>query len=280
MPTLTQDQLQALEHMRTAGLRLSQESFLNLNVPGVLKGFLSQVQSILQFSSDSLKLEPLKGLTADQHKFLKLVKEVPYSTTTNLMAYRPEGMIKTYLEFLAVLVPTTHHLKSIQSETVQPYAQFLAKFVSDKTFATSARDDQRDLEHREKLVKDVYSKFTHLYGRDQFGGKCKIKDVVHRGQDWALVLQELNECVANVESVDRQQLEQIVTECNDYVRLIVDNLKAEPDRKVSQEMANRLSAHAYNVAREVELFATTYYRVLALVGTVEKTIETMQDSLS
>lgn len=280
MSSLTAEQLQMLQALHLATEEVAQESFLNINVPGFFKNFLTQVQQILQFSGDSLKLAPIKGIKTDQRKFLQLTHSVPYTSTIMLAAYRPEGMIKTYLEFLAVLKPVTEHIKTVQKDVVQPYAQFLSHFVSDRQFALSARDERQDLDHREKVVKDIYTKFSHLYGKDHYGGKCQLKDVIHRAQDWTPVLQQLNECVANVEAVDRQQLEQIVTECNGYIGLIVENYKAEPDRKVSQEAAARLSAHAYCVAREIELFATTYYRVLALSGTINQTIENFEDSMS
>ena len=83
---------------------------------------------------------------------------------------------------------------------------------------------------------------------------------------------KLNQCTANVNSINRELLQRQIKQCVDYLKIINDNLDKEQMKDTSRETAARLSNGAYQVAKTCELFSTTYYRVLAMNGSIENTI--------
>ena len=269
------DKLQRL--MTLSAEAAAAENFFTMNLSSVYKDLVLQIKSIFQYAEDLVVKDDIPSLKSDQKKFVGMVQRLPYTSMTSIRAYSPEGMIKSYLEYLDVLYPASIHLKGILTDVLQPYAQYLARYVSDHQFTSNVNQDKRDIQQQEKVRADFQKKFQHCYGRDQFGGVTTVGKVIHRNSDWAPVFKKMNDVVANMDSVDRTKLENTVRECTDYIEMIANGLKEEKNRKVSQEAANRLGEYAHSVARELEFFSVTYYRTIALVGAIDKTIESIDD---
>lgn len=243
----------------------SASSFLTQLLPGITASFKN--------TKENVDLPEIKPLNKNQTAFLKLLKEVPFTEVGELKAYTPEGMGKTYIEYLKVLVTVTEYIKTIQGDVMQPYVLFLAQLVSDKKASFSSDSKKKEYELLEKHRDNIYKEFSKMYIKDSYAAETKVKNVVDRNADWNTVLQLLNTCTANMESVDRELIKRQVKQCSDYLDLIYDGLKKDDVKDTSQEAAARLSNGAYNVAKTLELYSTTHYRVLAITGSIENTIK-------
>ncbi len=253
------DQL-ALEFFSTAPAA----NFLKSLMPGIINAFSS--------TDHTPDLPALTPLSKDQSKFMKVLKDVPFTEIGELRAYTPEGMNKLYLEYLEVLLPVTSMFKNLQNEVMQPYTLFLAQLVSDKQASISTNSKKSEYDRMEKDRDDIYKAFSKCYDTDSYKAETIVKRVVQRNTDWLIVFNKLNECSMNVKAVDRELLKRQVKQCVDYLDIIKDNLDKEQMSNTSREAAARLSNGAYNIAKSIETFTTTYYRVLALNGSVENTI--------
>jgi hypothetical protein len=249
----------------------STSSFLTQLLPGIISSFKNTKQTV--------DLPNIKPLDKDQKAFLNLLKEVPYTEIGELRAYTPEGMGKTYLEYINVLLHVTEYVKTIQGDVLQPYVLFLAQLLSDKQSAFISDSNKREYDLLEKHRDGIYKEFSKMYVKDSYAAETKVKAIVDRNADWVTVLTLLNQCVANMESIDRELIKRQVKQCSDYLNLIYDGLKKDSVKDTSQEAAARLSNGAYNVAKELELAATTYYRVLAMSGSVKNTIDHIKNTL-
>jgi hypothetical protein len=249
----------------------STSSFLTQLLPGIISSFKNTKQTV--------DLPNIKPLDKDQKAFLNLLKEVPYTEVGELRAYTPEGMGKTYLEYLNILLHVTEYVKTIQGDVLQPYVLFLAQLLSDKQSAFISDNNKREYDLLEKHRDGIYKEFSKMYVKDSYAAETKVKAIVDRNADWVTVLTLLNQCVANMESIDRELIKRQVKQCSDYLNLIYDGLKKDSVKDTSQEAAARLSNGAYNVAKELELAATTYYRVLAMSGSVKNTIDHIKNTL-
>lgn len=256
----TRDQL-ALEFFSLAPAT----DFLKKVMPGLVNSFSGTV--------DAVKLPDIAPLKKDQTKFLKVLKDVPFSEIGELRAYSPEGMSKLYLEYFEVLLPVTTYLKTIQSEVIQPYTLFLAQLVSDKLATISTNNKKQEYIKLEEQREQIYKDFSKMYEKDSYKAETIVKCVVERNQDWLAVFSKLNECTNNIQSIDKELLKRQIQQCVDYLAIIQDNLEKDTMVNTSKEVAARLSNGAYQIAKTAELYSTTYYRVLALNGSIENTIE-------
>lgn len=262
-----------LDALETLGSDIAIESFEKINVPGIFKGFVATVLDGFKFSSSFVDVAPIEQLPKNQREFLSLIKSLPYTAVGELNGITLEGMSAYWLDMLKVLVPLSEQLSTIESTTVAPYTDFLARFVSDKKFSQSTQNDKKIFQKNDERRKRTYAEFGKMYKKGSVETTARIKTLVARNGDWEKVFREINQVIANFEKVDRKAIKAHVKQSSDYIEIILEEFSKVTDRKVSQEAAAQLSNYAYDVGRELELFSTTYYRVLALRSAIEATIE-------
>lgn len=244
---------------------------LKETLPAIIRGFSS--------TQATVDLPVIETLDKYQKKFLDEVEKVPYSETRELKAFVPEGMKVSYLEYLKVLTPVTLYLKDIQRDVTSPYLFLLAQMVSD-TNANLSTNNQKPLYKRlEAYRKEAYDRFSNLYRMNSYEAQTKVMHVVDRNADWKEILVQLKNCKDNVEAVDREAIQRQVKQCTDYLEIIHQNLSNNKAKPASKEMAQGLADGAYAVAQELQFFSTTYYRVLAMSGSLKNTIEHIQNCI-
>lgn len=240
-------------------------------LPGIIQGFSS--------TQDTVVLPDIVPLDKYQKKFLADIENIPFSELRELRAYVPEGVSVPYLEYLNVLVPITNYLKDIQRDVTSPYLFLLAQMVSDVNASISTKSEHGTYQKIKNARTVAYASFAKLYDKDSYKAQTTVKYVVDRNADWKTVLTQLKACVTNVESVDREGIKRQIKQCTDYLEIIYQNLSKDNTKNTSQEAAQNLAAGAYEVAQELQFFSTTYYRVLALNGSVENTIKHIQSCI-
>lgn len=267
------DQRTPMEKLGDLKNEVSLESFNVMAFPGVFRNLANDVFNAFKFTEMLTDVPKVIPLPKDQAKFLKVIEAIPYSEIGELKAYTPEGMSCTYLEFLEQLEPVTMYLQTLQSNVVSPFVMFLAQFVSDKKMSTTTNHMKQEYVKMEAHRELIYKNFSKLYTKNSYKAESQVKKVISRNNDWKLVLLNMNRCIANLESIDRESIKREVKQATDYIELIVNEFSHNPDRKASEEAAQRLANGCYSVAKELELLSTTYYRALALRGGIENTME-------
>ena len=240
-------------------------------MPGIIQGFSA--------TKDAVVLPDIVPLDKYQKAFLSEIEGVPYTELRELRAFVPEGVSVTYLEYLKTLVPVTAYLKDIQRDVTSPYLFLLAQMVSDVNANISTKSEQATYEKMKAVRDEAYESLAKLYEKNSYKAMTKVGAVIERNADWKDVFTQLKSCVINVESVNRESIARQIKQCTDYLEIIYQNLSKDNAKSTSQEAAQNLAAGAYEVAQQLQFFSTTYYRVLALNGSVKNTIEHIQKSI-
>lgn len=269
----------SLEQLRSYKGQIALEFFSTDPISNMFRGLVPNILKSFRGTETTVDLPVITPLSRDQKKFLKLLQDIPYTELSELKAYVPEGMRVTYLEYLNILIPVTEYLKTIQGNVLQPYCMFLAQMVSDVKMSTTIDSKKNFYDNLEGYREGTYKVFSGLYDKDSYKAETKVKLVVERNQDWVAVLNKLNEVVENVKSVDLDLIKKSVVEATTYLELFYKTLESDTDKKTSREAASRLAEGAYTVAKELEFFSSTYYRVLALNGSIENTIKHIKDCM-
>lgn len=251
------------------------EAFSLSAVPSMFKDLAQSVLSSLKASvelADVDKIEPI--LSKDQVAFLKLVKVTPHISIGGMQGWCPEGLIKSYLDYLHVLEPACAHARTTLSNSVIPYEEFLARFMSDRLFSQDANTDKKRLDAMEKIRVTDAANLSKCFKKGSHETRVPVKTLVARANDWEPIFKSMGKCVEHVESVSVDELRSRVRSCSDMIETILkDFSKPGTDRKVSQEAAIRLGRHAGVVARDVEHYSALHYRVLTLKNTIEQTMK-------
>jgi hypothetical protein len=263
------DPLYALKHARD---NLALEAFSLSTTLSSLKGFMPNI--IRGFASNKAALElPPIVLKKDQFKFLKVVDQFAYAELMDLKAFRPEGVKVKYLQYLAVLTPITTYLQGIQKNVTSPYLLFLAQVVSDRKAALSTRSQDDEYRKLEATRTQSIAALAALYEPDSYESKTTVSQVVDRNADWKPVFIQCNQALESLKAVNLETLKNQMTQCSDYLEIIHGLLQSGALEGASPEVAKHLANGAYNIALEFEFFATTYYRAMALSGSIENTTQ-------
>lgn len=258
-------------------LRVCEEGFNPMAVPGAFSKLVSEVKNGITglfgfLGSD----EKLSELDSKQKKFFELIMGMPYVSISNLQAYQPEGCSATYLDFLNELVPICEQLKTVEKDVLIPYSVYLARFIANPKTQHDEFTDERHIKDQEKRIDECYKRFSKLYKKASYSSKTQVKNVVQRNADWKPIFLKLNECVKALSSVNRESIQKNLKDCTNYLSVIEQDFATSEDKVVAQGAAQRLARTATLVGKELELFSTTYYRLLSLKGCIENTIESIK----
>lgn len=192
------------------------------------------------------------------------VKKVQYPQLKVIKLPCPQGLGCTYLHILQTIEPITHHLKGIYRDVLQPYNTFLASIATMDKARLDTKDFEKDYN---KLRADREKHFEAL-------SKCFVNSARHSEREYVKLFSAAEEwdecdkvskiCTDNMNSIDKEMIEISVKECNQYLEVMYDNLKGNPDAKASHEVAKRLSQGAYEIARELEFMSLIYFRLLTI----------------
>lgn len=257
---------------------ISTESFTSINIPGVFRGLAQGVKDTFQHVHEFMHVDDLPKLPSDQRKFLNTIHAMGYASVMDTKAQRPEGLKVHYLEYTAVLKRAAVHVSSIQGDVVAPYMDFLTRFSASNQFSTSASSETAEFRKKAQIRDRIIADMGKCFGKESYATDCLIKDVVQRNGDWDHVLQEVKQLHDGVSAINRQEIINTVNGCTDVIEVIIKQFASMGDRKVSKEAAERLYNHAYHVGRELELYATVHYRVLALQASVLATMDALMEN--
>jgi hypothetical protein len=271
-------QTDPLQGLKLACDSLALEGFSLSGTLSSLAGFMPNI--IAGFASSKVALElPETPLKKDQSKFLKLLDQFSYAELMGLRAFRPEGVRVTYLQYLAVLIPVATYLQEIQKNVTSPYLLFLAQVVSDKKAALSTRSQDAEYRQLDANRARMLSQLSALYASDSYEAKTTVGKVVDRNADWKPVFAQCNQAMDCLKTIGLASLKDQMNQCTDYLETIHGLLKSGALEGTTPEVVKHLASGAYCIAQEFEFFATTYYRALALRGSIDNTTQHVLETM-
>lgn len=246
-------------------------------MPDILSGFRSTKGSLDQPQEVVSQIREM-NLGREQVKFLRIVKDVPYSDLRGLDAFVPAGMQVGYMEALGALQPATEYCMSVRGRVIEPFMMLLAKLVSDKqgtvTTTNYSQVYKKLNEHRELLINRAADQFA----KNNQEVKTTVGKVIDRNSDWPGVLHGIANCSANLEAIDLKGIQKQLAQCSDYLEMLHTRLK-EDKGDTSREAAQGLADGAYSVAQEMQFISATYFRSLQLTKSIDDTIAVITGSL-
>jgi hypothetical protein len=260
------------------GRALSAESFFSsINIPGVFRNLAQQVHETFKSVGEFVALPDIPTFSSDEKKFLKLLSSVNYHSIMDTQAQTPEGLKSTYVQYLHTLVKAAEHASQVQVNVVEPYVQFLTMFAAGNQYSTSGVTQTSVFKKQDGIRKVIYTDLGKHFSKEGYGARVLVKDVVKSNNEWHQVFQGLKQCNEYIQVVDREKVISMVNTCSDLIDVIIKQFSAMSDRKVSKEAAEQLHNYAFNVGKELELYAMIHYRTLALQTAVTGTMGSLNE---
>lgn len=216
-------------------------------------------------------------ISSSSKDFLNSLKSHSYLDISPIRAFVPEGMNVTYKEYNAVLEKAVAHSLVIADKTLSEYTTFLGRLITndDEMRSLNSNDQQyRALaNNREKLYAELGSCFktNSIISETTFG------KVTQRNSDWTDVITVSTKNALDISKVDRALLDKRVKEIIRLIDVVKDKAKREDFKKISPDVIKHLANGAFQMASEIEFYATTHYRVLSMSGSISNTIDNFKE---
>ena len=252
-------------------IAIESEHSLSINFSDLIHRFLPNARGV--FSGLVAKFAPdSEGivLSRDQRAFMRVVEEHKYMDLAPIVAFVPEGLETTYLHYMNALNPVAEHVIMIQ-ERLAAYSTYIAMLLTNKDERFSTVDSAivyKGLEEqRATFNKDLGSCFqTGSHETD-----VRYGDVVERNNDWTLVFHSGAQLSDKLNGVNRKVLVKTLQDTVHLMDRLIEAAKKDDFKGASPTMLSELADGAYQMASEVEFFATVYYRVMALTASIDRT---------
>lgn len=248
-------------------------------------GFVQNVQELIRNVFPSMRADiasffgqfsneaPAIQLTSAQNEFIKEISKHSFSDLTALGAYVPEGLDVPYADYLKVLEAAGDHAFETMPKVLADYSLYLSMLINNN-------DQKRDTKSFVQALREFEKKRTEhniALGRCFKKGSTRtdvtIGHVVNRNSDWTNVFGFANKLMKDANSVDRRALNKKIAEISQLLDVIQKKVEREDFVGASPETVENLAEYTYSVASELEFFAATYYKALAITTAINRTVE-------
>jgi hypothetical protein len=216
----------------------------------------------------------IQGFTATQTAAINAGEKHSYAELREIKVQVPQGMQSDFVTTLEALLLLTQHVKGAYRDVLQPYVQFLAQVAGHDGSRLATNDERKHYEKLEENREALISGLTKCFGSST-QSHARYGDAVARNADLPKIFELAKACGDTINSVTPKQVKDCVSQASDYLGVLYENLNTAQDPKTSHEFAQHLSLGAYQVAKEVELYSLTHYRVLVMVQSVSELSKTL-----
>ena len=236
---------------------------------GVLPDLKRNFDNLLHFTDD--KHAKITRSPSEQ-KVLAYVKSREYAELRTIKVFIPQGMQVSYNNILEVLQPIVKHLTCLYRDILQPYAQFLAQMATHVGTRNNTMDYKKAYDTLEHDREDRIAQLAACFARNSVQAEAPYSQAFQNNSEWVQVIDLAKKLTDEMNSIDRNLIQNCVKECSQYLDILYHNLQTDPNKKASHEAATHLSDGAYQIARELEFYSLAHYRLMTVTGSLDNTI--------
>jgi hypothetical protein len=246
-------------------------------IAGVVSSFVGFSDTLASFATGGTGMAI--ALTSKQRSFLKEIDKHSYQNIRVISAYVPEGLGVQYIDYLIALQPSVDHCVENTVQLMTTLTNYLSNIISNdeslkETTLLHARMSkfEKDRQEENKKVGACFEKGSTLATRS-------IGFVISRNSDWSKVFDHAEKLTHAMNSIDRGILKRRMTE----VLGLLDSFKRKAENggigSITPEVTANIADLLYQAACELEFFSVTYYRVQAIAGALNNTIDRLDQVL-
>ena len=259
---------------------IAMEVFSTANVGDMLKrAFPVLVAEVKDLFGTIDPAAPAIPLPKDAKAFISEIKKHRYLDISPLTAYVPAGLEATYDIYETKLRHAVEHCDGIFERVLNPYASYLSQLITNKE-AQLETINKRAYHKQMELTRDEINKeIGSVFKKGSTVTQSSLGSVVSRNNDWEPVMQRVFLLSDRMNRIDRKALTKKITECSQLLDTLHGMIRRGEMMGVTPEVVENLSEGAYQVARELEFYSVTFYRVQALAESVNNTTASVMATL-
>lgn len=249
------------------------EAFKISDVSSVLKKIFPAVtESITGFVGRFTNDQPAMSLASEQSYMLREIPKHTYVDLMDLTAYKPQGLEVDLVEYVDNLEVAVSHATETFHKLLPEFTLMLSRLISQEDYqmnSASMVKQYKDLDkQREIMNKDIGGCFK----KGSTEAQTTYGKLVKRNADWKEIFERVEKMTIAMNGVDRKVLNKKVEETVELLSVLANKIERGELAKISPQLVEGISEGAYQLGSELEFFSVTYYRLMELTGTMNKTI--------
>lgn len=252
--------------------RISMESELIGNFANTVK---SVIPKLMDFAKNKFNnytfFVPSKANVGEFNSFINALDKYSPASAEELVFYVPEGFKGNLVDYTVYLSNSLKHCSDIVGEVLNPYAIFLSKIISNQDYQKSNLVDLEFINAREKELTALVNKTSDFFSKGGVSAQQRLGNITSRVSDVSTTIVNLMEMRKDIEALDNKSVQANVSKVSVLIdQIIKDSNKGKLD-SISGEVLKSLGESTLIVARDVEFYAITMFRVNVFYNQMVKT---------
>ena len=255
-------------------IALEADGLVMPNIPALLARVLPEAKAAFSgLISRFAPSEPaIPSLNRQQREFVEVTKKFRYLDLAPIVAYVPEGLNVSYAHYANVLAPIVTHVEGVE-KLLNTYVTYLAMLVTNRDHRHSMVDSGWMFKSLEEQRATFNNDLKSCFENGSHVTEVKYGDVIERNSDWPQLFVTVQQLSDKMNSVNRKSLQKATADAVHLMDKVTEMVKRGELKDGSPAMVKEIADGAFQVASELEMFAVTYYRIVALTTSIEDTMK-------
>lgn len=281
--TASKFQLAATGHIELASRidrRIAMEAgFLSSFATTVREVIPSMLTSINNALASLNLASPEKQLTYSYTVFTNLLKNSNFVEMSETKISVPEGFVGHLSDYILVLKACAEHSSKVVNDVLTPYNIFLSQLLSSENSRLANIGQLGYLAKMDAERDSLNADIGNFFSKGATHVEIPMGQVLTRNSDWSDILMNQSAARQTINQVDRKKVQSIVDDCVsliDAVKKLSENGEFD---SISGPMIRQLSGATLSVAREVEFYSATVYRINLMNKVVSDNVDMLTKEL-
>lgn len=216
--------------------------------------------------------EPVPSLNRQQRDFVEVTKKFKYLDLAPIVAYVPEGLDVSFTHYANILSPIVTHVGGVE-KLLNTYTTYLALLVTNRDHRHSMEDSGWMFKSLEEQRATFNNDLNSCFKNGSHATETTYGKVIERNSDWPQLFVTVQQLSDKLNGVNRKSLQKSIADCTHLLDKVTDMVKRGDLVDGSPAMVKEIADGAFQVASELEMFAVTMYRLLALTTAINDTMK-------
>lgn len=277
----TESNLKALTDLHFNRRQVAVEAFstADMSISGLLKRVLPNIASSFSnvasfFSGTDEAIQVPK----QYRDFVNGIRKHSYMDLRPLSVYTPEGMTSTYLDYINTLRFAITYTEKAQ-ERLNTLSTYISILLTNKGSEMETGNNIKNYKSMENERNAINEKIGAHFKVGSTVAEVSYETVVGRNADWEVVLPSIDDLSCSMNKIKFGEIKKKIAEVTDLLERVIKLLEKGGLENSAPEVAAELAEGSFQVAKEMEFLAITYYRVKALSQCINLTTASLTKTL-
>ena len=248
-------------------------------VPKLTEKFNNAINGLFDSKSHSA-VENLHKASGDVAAIAKLVPYNSFATYDRTLVTSPEGLEGDFMTYVLALISVSREVYITADQSLSTLQQQLATFITNSEVKASNKDKTLDYKKAAKQREAITKEIGRFFSDKNSRSKMYMSEAINNFNEIDELYKKTKTLIdinnkTNIEAIERK-----TKEVNNLLSMVYEDMKNNPDTKVSGAAAKNIAEGAYETAKCVELVGIFNFRVSQIYACIYELVTQLKKIMS